>query len=323
MIPVVTLAITVAMVIISLVTNAVALGQLRVKTFPIKNQCILPGICRVKGHTPEVFEYTQKDTFLKQLNDTSPINTNITNIVHVTWFNGPKELMFHHFVSLLSIRKVLKPKRLLFWYTVKPEGLYWNQTVERLPELTPVHRTLPTTILGSPLNVSQQQADAAKLEAVMEYGGIYIDLNVIVVKPFTPLFKYNVTMGYEAPGKLSTSIIVAKPWAEFLKLWYRGIATSNGNSKQDTKVPLNQPETLLHIESTSLTLPNTDESMYGPGPFDWEKSNFVVPTWIGTSKRQSLGTKLNATEIRMWKCVAGEVFRYIYFGDKNLIQPVY
>ncbi|XP_067649563.1 uncharacterized protein [Haliotis asinina] len=316
-------AITIAMVILSLVTNAAALGQLRVRTFAIKNQCILPGICRVKGQTPEVFEYTQKETFLKELNATTTNNTVVTNIVHVTWFNGPKELMFHHFVSLLSIRKVLKPKRLLFWYTVKPEGIYWNQTVERLPELTPVHRTLPTTILGSPVNDSKQQADVARLEVVMEYGGIFIDINLIVVKPFTPLFKYNVTMGYEAPGKLGTGIIVAKPWAEFLKLWYRGIATSKDASKRDTKVPLNQSETLLHTEVTSMTLPNTDESMYGSKPFDWEKSNFVVPTWIETSKRQSLGQKLNAWEIRMWKCVAGEVFRYIYFGDKKLIQPVY
>ncbi|XP_071102470.1 uncharacterized protein [Haliotis cracherodii] len=316
---VVTLAITVAMTFICYVPNANALGQLRVRKFEVKNQCILPGICRVKGQTPESFEYKQPDTFLKQLNGSALNNSVVSDIVHVTWYSGPKTLMFHQFVSLLSIRKVLKPKRLLFWYAVKPEGMYWDQAVERLPELTPVHRALPTSILGRPVNASDKQADIARLEAVMEYGGIYIDLDVIVVKPFKPLFKYNVTMGYEAPGTLSTGIIVAKPWAEFLKLWYRQCAE---DGKRDVKVSLNQPETLLHIEATSMTLPNTDTAMYGSKPFDWETSNYVVPTWIKT-KRQSLGTTLNAGEIRMWKCVAGEVFRYIYFGDMKLIQPVY
>ncbi len=54
----------------------------------------------------------------------------------------------------------------------------------------------------------------------MEYGGIYLDYDVIVLQPMDELRLYDITLGKEKPPKFIAGIIVANKDAPFLKLWY-------------------------------------------------------------------------------------------------------
>ncbi|XP_067649562.1 uncharacterized protein [Haliotis asinina] len=304
---------------------------------PTDPNCIYPGICRVPTKNKTVyFNYTRTQTFYEKLNETVDFNRQTThaervvpNIVHVTWYGGPKKntFLFHHLISLLSIRQVLKPTRILFWCDLIPKGIYYEQTMERVPEIVHVVRDPPTEIMGRPIKVPEHQSDIVRLEAILEYGGIYVDLDVIAVKSFEPLYHFDVTMGYETPDGLCNGIMVAKPWADFMRIWYKEYKTFDDkvwgyHSVNLPAILAHKYPKLIHTEATSMNHPNPGESFalqYGAKPFDWQNKNYAVHTWIRT---QLIAHKLNAWSIRTWDCAAGEMFRYFYFGDKALIPPI-
>ncbi|XP_048258772.1 uncharacterized protein LOC124123782 [Haliotis rufescens] len=228
------LTLVVLLIIANTMETGVKLGMLRTREFDVTD-CIYPGICRAmtKDET-EYFRYNRQQTFFSNLS--VPVEYNRTtlhdhsvvpNIVHITWYGGPKRntFLFHHFVSLLAIHKFLKPKVILFWFDLLPEGVYWDQATDGFPEIVLVYRAPPTTILGQEVHVPEHQSDVIRIEAVMEFGGIYMDLDALVVQPFSALYQYEVTMGYETPDGLCNGIIVARPWADFLKIWYEEYKT--------------------------------------------------------------------------------------------------
>lgn len=61
--------------------------------------------------------------------------------------------------------------------------------------LTIVHREPPTHIHGQKLANMHHRGDIAKIEVLVEYGGIYLDYDVIVVNNLNPLRRYDVTLG--------------------------------------------------------------------------------------------------------------------------------
>ncbi|XP_046377577.2 uncharacterized protein LOC124149812 [Haliotis rufescens] len=313
----------------------VKLGILRERRFEVSD-CILPGICRVvTPNETEYYLYSRQQTFNQNLSMPVQYGRSIAhdhnvvpNIVHVTWYGGAKRntFLFHHFVCLQSIHRFVKPKYILFWFDRRPEGGYWDQAAERFPEIVLVYKAPPTTIMGQPVKVPEHQSDIVRLEALMEYGGIYMDLDVIVLKSLSPLQSYDMTMGYETPDGLCNGVMVARPWADFLKIWYKDYKTLDDSVwgyhsvLLPAKLALKYPN-LINTEFRSMNHPNPGESfalLYGNKSFDWQTTNYVVHTWIRT---QLIAKKLTAQSIRNWDCVAGEIFRYIYYGDKALIPP--
>ena len=61
--------------------------------------------------------------------------------------------------------------------------------------LTIVHREPPTQIHDQKLANMHHRGDIAKIEVLVEYGGIYLDYDVIVVNSLNPLRRYDVTLG--------------------------------------------------------------------------------------------------------------------------------
>ncbi|XP_067664553.1 uncharacterized protein [Haliotis asinina] len=312
------------------------LGILRERRFQITDHCILPGICRVTRNGTEYFVYQRNQTFYQHLN--APVDYKrsivheqkvVPNIVHVTWYGGPKRntFLFHHLVCLLSIHRFIQPKYILFWFDMIPEGKYWDQAIDSFPQIVLVYRVPPHSVLGQPVEVPEHQSDVVRLEALMEYGGIYMDLDVIVLRSLSPLQLYDITMGYETPDGLCNGVMVATPWADFLRIWYKEYKTLDDSVWGYHSVLLpailaQKYPNLINTEFRSMNHPNPGESMsllYGNKSFDWETSNYVVHTWIRT---QEIAEKLNPKSIRTWDCVAGELFRYIYYGDKALIPPL-
>lgn len=61
-------------------------------------------------------------------------------------------------------------------------------------------------------------SDYARLKVLYEYGGIYMDTDVEVVKPFDDLLKYNLFVGLEAEDRIQTGIFGAEIKNEFIKI---------------------------------------------------------------------------------------------------------
>ncbi|MDE1548429.1 glycosyltransferase family 32 protein [Jeotgalibaca caeni] len=63
-------------------------------------------------------------------------------------------------------------------------------------------------------------SDVARLYALKEYGGVYMDTDMEVVKPLDPLLELDAFMGFEIETTISTGIIAAKSHHPTIELLY-------------------------------------------------------------------------------------------------------
>ena len=143
----------------------------------------------------------------------------VPSLVHVIWLYPPNTTFrFHHLLSLLSVHKHIAPSIVMFWHNHMPCGVWWRFARETLPNLYLVYREPPQYVFHHKLKVVEHQSDVARLDILLKHGGIYIDLDVIIVKSVSSLLHFPVTMGAESPHLLGSGIIIAEKNATFLSL---------------------------------------------------------------------------------------------------------
>ena len=127
------------------------------------------------------------------------------------------------YLNIKSVYEVNKPDNIYFYYKYKPYGEWWDRVQDYI---TPVEIEPPTEIFGNPVNHFAHQADIIRLQLLIEEGGIYLDSDVLCVKPFTPLLdiedsKGDFIMAREGENlpKLSNAVMLSKKDAEFPKTW--------------------------------------------------------------------------------------------------------
>ena len=74
-------------------------------------------------------------------------------------------------------------------------------------------------IITALINNSEYNTDTLPNSLHSEYGGIYLDHDVILVKSMDPLRRYDVTLGREMPSLLANGVILARSNAQFLRIW--------------------------------------------------------------------------------------------------------
>src|SRR5581483_6850969 len=98
----------------------------------------------------------------------------------------------------------------------EPWGPWWELAK---PYLEVVKTGAPDSIHGIPLEQGAHQADVARLQILHQHGGIYLDLDVLCLRPFAPLQNESVVMGEEHGEGLCNAVILAEPGALFLRRW--------------------------------------------------------------------------------------------------------
>ena len=169
-------------------------------------------------------------------NDTGNIIQNVTqnatikelvpNVVHYLSFTHKgrkKPFIFIHYLSILSAQKNIMPDHIYFYTDSPPNGVYWNLAL-KIPAFKVVKRK-PTSIpFGKSINVEFYETTASNIDRLLvlqEYGGIYLDLDVLIIRSFAPLLQYDTTIGWEYEGRICAGIIVAKPTSKFIQLWLK------------------------------------------------------------------------------------------------------
>jgi len=263
---------------------------------------------------------------LKLLNAAPPPEL-VPRIVHYTWYSWHRNTFrFHHLISLLSALKFLRPVKIMFWCGREPEGPWWRVARQRAPQLQVMVRASPTQIFGRPVRVPEHQSDVVRLEAILKYGGIYLDLDVIVLRPFDALMYHDVSMGYQLDGHgLCNGVIVAKPNAKFLQLWYQEYAYFLDRSWDYHSVKLpgllaRRWPHLLHVERTTFHRPNFNERnwIYKTGQlYNWRShKNYALHLWY-----RFYGRDHTPQDIRTLNSTLGAIFRLIWYNSDRLLPP--
>jgi mannosyltransferase OCH1-like enzyme len=256
----------------------------------------------------------------------------VPRIVHFCWYGGKSGgirrswFRFFHFISILSAYKFIKPEVIYFWYDFIPEGDLWKDIRRRVPIIRPIHRPAPSHIYYRSVKVDAHQSDIVRLEAVMEYGGIYMDLDVVAVKSFDPLLKYDTTMGYQSNSGLCNGIIISKPNAPFLRLWHIEYVNFKDDHDWDThsvRVPAKMAKIypgLIHTEQKTLNRPNWYEArkwLYVEGQlYDWS-NNYAVHLAYNSAHYK---IEHSPESIKNLNTTMAEIFRYIYYGSKDFVS---
>ncbi|WP_158634289.1 glycosyltransferase family 32 protein [Amycolatopsis sp. WAC 04197] len=160
----------------------------------------------------------------------------IPNVIHFVFglspdFGGKPFSLVHH-LAVRSAYEVNRPDKIYLHCKHRPSGEWWDRS---LPYLDLVDLEPPTAVAGVPIEHVAHRADVARLDILCAQGGIYLDLDVLCVRPFTPLLDHQVVLGAQesidpaAPGGplrrdgLCASVILAEPGAEFMRTWRDGL----------------------------------------------------------------------------------------------------
>ena len=244
----------------------------------------------------------------------------VPNIVHFIHFKGQKDFKFVNYLSILSAYKVQKPQLIMLHCDHIPTGAWWKRLWREVP-LRLTHRLPPTHIYGQKVSKVYHQADIAKLEVLQEYGGIYMDYDVIVINSLDPLRRYPVTLGKEKPPKLIAGVIIAERNALFIRILHASYSRNYRAWKWDYncavvayQLYLKRPE-LVHIETTRLTTPDwLDRHLLFQDTINWRQL-YVLHLMF---HEQNEGT--NPEKIKTLKGMIGSILRNAYYGDSDIIR---
>ena len=207
---------------------------------------------------------------------------------------------FFNLVSIASALRVQRPDRVLLHCPPgrAPSGPYWEVVK---PYITLMEAPGDVKeIFGRAVRVPAHRADIARLKILQLHGGIYLDLDMVVLRPFDALLRAGTTaMGKEIvwPGNdlskfgLCNAVIVAPPGAPFLARWlesYRDFDDSNWNEHsvmRPAALAAAAPEEVSVLSERAFFWPSWwqegQRTMYHSFEYDYADA-YAVHLWLST-----------------------------------------
>ncbi|XP_077985187.1 uncharacterized protein LOC144439828 [Glandiceps talaboti] len=251
----------------------------------------------------------------------------VPNIAHFILFSC-HPFVFENLISMLSAHRVMKADTILFHTDCQPEGEWWQEAKDLIPTLIIHNMTMPTEVFGKNLSTKwlEHAADVARLQILMQWGGVYFDLDVFVLASLDPLRYYNYVVGRASVIALANGIILANKNAKFLKIFYNSyknyISSCWGCSSVIKQNELaKEYRNLLHIEPDSMIrLKYREKNDIFIGKYNWWEQHFTVHVYMrrywSVNRNAPPFTKEN---IKTSDNAFGEMCRYIYYGSPALI----
>jgi hypothetical protein len=145
---------------------------------------------------------------------------NNTNNIHYVFglrpdFGG-KPWSYCHYLSVKSAATINSGSNIYFWHEHEPEGEWWDKSKQYLI-LKPIKA--PTSIFDRPLLHHAHKADVIRLLALKEFGGTYIDSDVICLKPFDTIQHCGFWGGKQYDYGLCNATMGGCSGALFIDLW--------------------------------------------------------------------------------------------------------
>ena len=111
--------------------------------------------------------------------------------------------------------------------------MMWTNAPTRVPML-PIEKIkceLPTQIGGVDIVWPQYVSDVMRLDILYEYGGIYMDTDIINLRPFTPTDDGVLTFCWETAdcNSICNAMMIAPQGNQFLKTWLDRMPAAMGN----------------------------------------------------------------------------------------------
>jgi hypothetical protein len=150
----------------------------------------------------------------------------IPRILHFCFGLGDTPPVFQlvHCIAVRSAVRLLRPSTVLFHYAHEPTGPYWD-AVRPLVSLVQIEP--PREVFGRPLLHYAHRADVVRLQALIETGGIYLDIDTVCCRSWDDLLTHPCVLGLQRNSRggydgLCNAVILAEPKSTFLQEWLNG-----------------------------------------------------------------------------------------------------
>jgi hypothetical protein len=169
-------------------------------------------------------------------NETGYYELIVPNIIHFIRFNK-SEFSFIDYICIQAAFRNHHPE-IFYIHTDAPglrfHGKYW-ELIERDFHLRSrihiLHLEVSSEIFGQKLNpkwLYYHGSDIARIRILMEYGGIYLDNDVYVIKNLDKYRKFEIAINWDEDMYLGTQVIIAHKKARFLRKWLETYREYNG-----------------------------------------------------------------------------------------------
>jgi hypothetical protein len=147
----------------------------------------------------------------------------IPNHIHFIFF-GFTEFQYIHYLAITSAKNVHNPDTIFLYYHQEPLN---NPHWDRIKPLVKLIKTdPPTEFMGVELTSYQYKADILRLQKLIELGGIYLDIDIISLKPFNDLLHHSCVLGFESGSddidsaeSITNAVILTEPNHPFICDW--------------------------------------------------------------------------------------------------------
>lgn len=202
----------------------------------------------------------------------------IPNIFHFINI-GPREFNMMHFLAIYTAKYHNNPEQIyvyvdheqknnIYWHILKDMGVIFKNIIA------------PTEHKNVKLETYQYKADIIRMEKLLEIGGIYMDLDVLSLKPLTEFLKYDVVLGSEKGSdpesydindfeSITNAIIMSEPNNDYIRKWYDEIGNNLVGKPWayhavclPKDILINNPEYNVHLERMNTFMPFCFRSTY-------------------------------------------------------------
>ena len=133
-----------------------------------------------------------------------------------------QEFHLMHYLCIKSAMVVNLPDEINVYCNQEPRGEWWDKIKD---DVNIVFVEPPTEIFDIPKTELAHMSDVIRLQALLEDGGIYIDMDTICVRPYTDLLNNKFVMGEQGVNGsegLCPAVIMSEKDSKFGEQWLYG-----------------------------------------------------------------------------------------------------
>lgn len=241
----------------------------------------------------------------------------VPNVIHYVIF-GQNTLEFIPFLSILSALKIQQPKKLYIHTDAeKFSGYYWT-VLQSLSfantSLVVLHRPRPTHVFGQPLSSVYHATDVARIQILMECGGIYIDTDTLVLRSLDRFRHFEMALGWPLGGYIGTQVLLAHKDARFLPLWLESYKNYHPRDwyynagQQPTQQILERTPNLIHRVPGLFGVQNLASRLYGPA--SWPQWRLMYTIHL-LSRHPPAPSRIDETSVVRYRTPFGDIARWL------------
>ena len=266
--------------------------------------------------------------FLKGYHSSKTDSYKIPNLVHFVWFRDHPFTVVDY-LCILSALRHQKPDYILFHGDSEPSGVYWDWLKDEAgKKLKLIKKSPPDSIFGIRIKDVEHQSDVARLQILLQIGGIYLDTDTMVLKSLNDLRKSDdIVLGLYDKKMIGNAAILAHKNSFLLKKWF--LEYQNFEPKDNKKwlrssmeAPLQLsrvfPEEVRLVEVHTMRPNHHEKKAFFKGLIDWSQ-HWTIHLMPGQLKGEYRGLReYTIAHFALSDTTYGEVARHVLWGDSGI-----